>query len=80
MTTENTKAQIRTFLSQYFKNYQLQDDENIFERGFINSMFAMQLVMFVEKEFGIKVGHEDLDFENFKSINAILALIERKKG
>lgn len=80
MTTENTKDKIRSFLSQYFKNYNLAEDENIFEKGFINSMFAMQLVMFVEKEFGFKIGPEDLDFDNFKTINAINSLIERKKG
>lgn len=78
MDSQATKEKIRGFLSQYFKNYNLKDNEDIFALGFINSMFAMQLVLFTEKEFGIKIGPEDLDFENFKSINAICQLIESK--
>jgi methoxymalonate biosynthesis acyl carrier protein len=42
-------------------------------------MFAMQLVMFVEKEFGIIVEDEDLDIDNFRSVNAIAGLVERKQ-
>ena len=40
----------------------------------------MQLVLFVEKEFGIQVANEDLDIENFKSLNAIVGFIENKLG
>ena len=74
------KDKICTFLSKFFKNYTLKEDEDIFATGYVNSMFAMELVLFVEKEFGIKVENEDLEFENFKSINAIAQMIERKKG
>lgn len=44
----------------------------------VNSLFAMQLVLFVEKEFGFKVENEDLDYENFKSLDAIHGFIQRK--
>ena len=46
--------------------------------GFVNSLFAMQLVLFVENHFGVAVEDDDLDIDNFKSINAIASLIERK--
>ncbi len=39
----------------------------------------MQLVAFVEKEFGIRVGDEDLDLDNFRSIQAISNLVARKQ-
>jgi acyl carrier protein len=38
----------------------------------------MQLVMFVEREFGITVGNEDLNMENFGTVNAIVKLVEKK--
>lgn len=72
------KAKIKTFLSQFFGNHDLQDDEDIFALGFVNSMFAMQLVLFVEQEFQIAIEDEDLDFDNFKTINALSHLVERK--
>ena len=78
MKREEIKAKIRAFLSRYFRNYSLQDDEDIFATGFVNSLFALQLVLFIEKAFEISVEEEDLDIENFKSINAIANLAERK--
>jgi len=44
------------------------DKEDIFERGLVNSLFAMQLVMFVEREFAIVVERQDLDIRHFCSI------------
>jgi acyl carrier protein len=75
---EMTKTNIKAFLARYLQNYDLQDDQDIFALGFINSLFAMQLVLFVEKEFGIEVANEDLDIDNFRTVNAIVALVERK--
>lgn len=78
MVSDN-RQEIKNFISKYIKNYDLKDDENIFEIGFVNSLFAMQLVMFLENEIGIIVENDDLVQDNFKSINAILDLINSKK-
>lgn len=75
---QQTKIKIKQFLAQFFGDRSLQEDEDIFALGFVNSMFAMQLVLFIEKEFQVTIENEDLDFENFKSINAIINLLERK--
>jgi methoxymalonate biosynthesis acyl carrier protein len=80
MSVEENKVKIRAFLSRFFRKHELQDDEDIFSLGFVNSLFAMQLVMFLEKDFGIKVDNKDLDLKNFGTINAINDLIERKKA
>ncbi|CBN59219.1 MULTISPECIES: acyl carrier protein [Kamptonema] len=72
------KDKIKKFLSQFFGNHDLQDDEDIFALGFVNSMFAMQLVLFIEKEFEVTIENEDLEFANFRSINSMTALLERK--
>lgn len=75
---EDAKAKIKQFLSRHFRKHELQDDEDIFALGFVNSLFAMQLVMFLEKEFEVVVDNQDLDFDNFRTINAMLSLVERK--
>jgi len=77
---DQTQLKIKEFLSRFFKSHDLQPDEDIFALGFVNSLLAMQLVAFVEKEFGIQVADEDLDLDNFRSINAIPGLIARKNG
>lgn len=75
---ENSKVKIKEYLKKFFRKYELQDDEDIFALGFVNSLFAMQLVMFLEKEFGIKIENKDLDFANFRTINKIIELVEKK--
>jgi methoxymalonate biosynthesis acyl carrier protein len=72
------KKKIEVFISSFVRGHVLGHDEDIFALGFVNSMFAMQLVMFVEKEFGITVEDEDLDLDNFRSVDAIAGLVERK--
>lgn len=72
------KDKIKKFLSQFFGDRDLQDDEDIFALGFVNSMFAMQLVLFIEKEFEVTIENEDLEFANFRSVNSMTALLERK--
>ena len=76
---EEDKIKIRKFLSRFFRKRDLLDDEDIFSLGFVNSLFAMQLVMFIEKEFGIQVSNDDMDLKNFSSINSISQLIQDKR-
>ncbi len=78
MDTTTIQTKIRGFLATFFQNIELADDQDIFALGFVNSLFAMQLVLFVEKEFDLKIEDEDLDIDNFRSLNAIAALVERK--
>lgn len=75
---EQNKVKIKSFLSQYIQNHDLQEDEDIFASGFVNSLFAMQLVLFVESEFGIKIESDDLNIDNFRSIQALANLVEHK--
>jgi acyl carrier protein len=80
-TVEQTiERRIRTFLAGFFQNLELEDEQDIFALGFVNSLFAMQLVLFVEKEFAVSVENEDLDIDNFRSIRAIATLVERKSA
>lgn len=75
---DDRKAKIKEFLSRFFRNHDLQDEEDIFALGFVNSLLAMQLVSFVEKEFRITIDDDDLDLDNFRTIAKIDQLIARK--
>ncbi len=78
MNTEAIIPKLNQFVGQYVNIKEITTDLDLFASGRVNSLFAMQLVLFVEKEFGFKVENEDLDYENFKSIDAILGFIQRK--
>jgi methoxymalonate biosynthesis acyl carrier protein len=75
---EDTKVKIRKFLSNFIRRVEVQDDDDIFALGFVNSLFAMQLVMFIEKEFQVRINNKDLNLNNFRSINKIACLVVGK--
>lgn len=75
---DHRKARIRAFLSSWFRDYHLRDDDDIFALGFVNSLLAIQLLAFLEKEFDVTIGDEDLEFDNFRTLNGMDALLERK--
>jgi len=73
------REKIRTFILASIHVPDLMDDDNLFESGIVNSLFAVQLMTFIERTFGIEVGTEDLDIANFKSIEASAGFVLRKK-
>lgn len=69
----------RTFLTRYVTK-PIGADEDMFASGLLNSLFAMQLLLFIEQEFDIVVGNEDLDLQNFSTLSAIARFVERKQA
>ncbi len=75
---KRSKEKLRAFLSQRLGMDSVCDDEDIFASGLVNSLFAMELVLFVEGEFSIEIDDNDLQMDNFRSIDALADLIDRK--
>lgn len=49
------------------------DDTELFSSGRIDSFAMVDLLVFLEKHTGARLGPEDIDVENFDSIRRILA-------
>lgn len=77
-TTEDRRGKVREFLGRYLRHHEIRDEDDIFALGFVNSLVALQLVQFLEQEFGITVEDEDLDLDNFRSIDRIDGFVARK--
>lgn len=58
----------------------LADDASFMDLGVIDSTGIMEVVIFMEENFGIKVLDTDLLPENLDSINALVAFVDRKKS
>ncbi|WP_270171072.1 acyl carrier protein [Paenibacillus sp. SYP-B4298] len=73
---------VKNFIQQnliiFEEDVEIQADDNIFALGFVNSLFAMQLLQFIEREFAITVDNEDLEIANFSTLNKIISLIDKK--
>ena len=76
----DARTDIREFVFGYIKDDSLEDNENMFELGYVNSLFAMQLVMFVEKRFAFSIPRDQLKLANFRSIDAIVELVNNRSG
>jgi acyl carrier protein len=74
------KSAIRNFIIESCDAAQLADDCDIFETGMANSIFAIELISFIESESSVKVTTDDLDMTNFNSVNAIERFLERKRA
>ena len=74
----SVKESLRRFIQHSVQLPQLADDDDLFATGIVNSLFAVQLVTFIEKTFGLEVDAEDLEIRNFRSLNAATAFVQKK--
>lgn len=80
MADDRIHKPITDFISGRFPDLKLEPDDDIFARGFVNSLFAMELVMFLEKTFAFSVPNEVLRLDNFRTVNAMAELVKRHAG
>lgn len=71
---------VMAFLLSSINIANLNADDHLFESGIVNSLFAVQLMTFLEKNFAIEIGMDDLDIANFESVNAATSFVMKKKG
>lgn len=76
---EKIRGFIESNLIAWEDEVEIQYDENIFQMGYVNSLFAMKLLNYVESEFQIRVESEEVDIKNFSSVNNIVRLIDTKR-
>ncbi|NLO79446.1 MAG: acyl carrier protein [Xanthomonadaceae bacterium] len=58
----------------------LDNDDSFLEKGIIDSTGIMEMVSFLEQEFGIQVDDEDMVPENLDSVSRIIAFVSRKRA
>lgn len=55
-------------------------DVDLFETGGLDSLAFVELLLCLEKEFGLKVSLEDLELDNFRSIARLAKFIAPRIG
>lgn len=78
--SNSISEQILGFVKNRFPQAEITAAEDIFSLGYINSLFAMELVMFIEKTFATRIPNEELKLDNFRSVNAMADLVSRLVG
>ena len=75
---ESLKSHIASDLLE--NSIEFDSNTNLFDSKIIDSFKILVLVVYIEEEFGLSLGADDLTEENFQTLSALAALIERKKG
>ncbi len=79
----NIKEKIRTYVLDNFvkdSGLVLKDDTSFLEEGIIDSTGVMELVVFIESTFGVRVEDEEIIPDNFESINLLTKYVQSKSG
>ena len=76
----DVSSKIRDFIRGSFLVDDFADDASFLANGLIDSLGMMQLVAFVESEFGLSVKDTDLVPENFDSVARVAAFVARARS
>jgi acyl carrier protein len=73
---------VRFILATFPRAHQkgLDSDTLLLENGVVDSIGVLELVGFLETEFGIVVTDEDLTTDNFRTVAQIGAFVQVKQG
>ena len=74
------RERIRQFVTETFFVDSFGDDESFLTSGIIDSTGVLELVMFLEEKFKVKVADEEMLPENLDSVKAISAFVAHKLG
>ncbi|QVQ28881.1 acyl carrier protein [Achromobacter deleyi] len=58
----------------------LANDDHIVASRAVNTLFMMELVVFVERHFGLTIENKDLELCDFSSIDALMCFIETNRA
>lgn len=71
---------IKSNLLTHEEDIPLEADDNLLERGPIDSMGVVQLMGYLESEFDVRIKPREVTIKNFQSVTAMVSFIERKQS
>lgn len=81
--SDEVAKQIHTFIQDDLlmgQGAEFNGDDALLEDGIIDSLGLLDVVTFIETEFGITVEDADVTLDNFGSVNAIASYVASSKA
>lgn len=79
-TAGEVRKQVRDFVVLLAGLPDLDDDQPLISQHVLDSMSAVQMVVFVERHFGVVVEDADLELANFDTVSGLTNLVLGKLG
>ena len=83
METLEDLERIRQFIEGHIPKANQQgvnDDDQLLENGLLDSLAILDVVTFLEEEFGISISDDELTPDNFQSIRTMSIYVQEKKS
>jgi acyl carrier protein len=80
---EDVKKQVRDYVVENFlfgdTDVEFSDSDSFMEQGILDSTGILELILFLEETFGIKIEDDELVPENLDSLENIARFVKEKK-
>jgi acyl carrier protein len=80
----STEEKLRKFILETYlfttDDSALANDDSFLDKGIIDSTGILELVMYLEQEFGLAIADEELLPENLDSINNLVNFVAHKQA
>ncbi|HEX9310171.1 MAG TPA: acyl carrier protein [Gemmatimonadaceae bacterium] len=77
-------TRVRGFIKENFlymhADFQLADDDRLLEKGVMDSMSIVEMITFIESEFGVQASEDEISETNFGSLSGIARFIGDKRS
>jgi len=84
MTLSPTESAVRDYLlTEVLYDQNLKDlpaDDNLIEKGLLDSLAILKVVTFCEEQFGVTIPDAEVLPDNMESVRTIAALVERVRA
>jgi acyl carrier protein len=76
-------SRVRNFVKDNFlymhSNFELEDDDRLLEKGVLDSMSIVEMISFIESEFGVQASDDEVSDANFGSLSGIARFVGQKR-
>lgn len=67
---DNIRDKLNSFIKEnfLFEKGQIKEDQDLFKSGVVDSFGFVELLSFIEKEFGVNFNRADIEIEKFNTL------------
>jgi acyl carrier protein len=78
------KQDVKTYILENYlftdDDSQLSDNDSFLEKGILDSTGILEVIYFIEDEYGIKVEDDEMIPENLDSVESLVVFVQHKQG
>jgi len=77
---QNIKINIVNFIKELSQGKAVPENIDLVESGLLDSFSFVELIIFLEKQFNIKVNPYEVRVEDLRSVGSLVSFVMRKTG